>query len=226
MSDLSVCNVHAARVCERFRRAVRGAWVAFRGRAVERGGYATRRCSHDASVACRDRPTSGRCERAASRPSGGRATRFARTPCTLYVYRRARPHCAFALSRRAILCPFPAFARFGFHVSRAVPGRAAVFASRRRLYDICRYIEHHAEHRTCLDQSGTRRTRQRINVNQLRGSRVPRSARARRHARREVKRRSWLPRRPNFQCDTGLLLTGSGLVDTLRPCVLPPAISD
>ena len=28
-------------------------------------------------------------------------------------------------------CPFPAFARFGFHVSRAVPGRAAVRSSRR-----------------------------------------------------------------------------------------------
>lgn len=74
MSDLSVCNVHAARVCERLRRAVRGAWVALRGLSVE-GGYATRRYSHDASVACRARPTSGsgRCERSKQVPSWRRS---------------------------------------------------------------------------------------------------------------------------------------------------------
>lgn len=48
-------------------------------------------------------------------------------------------------------CPFPAFARFGFHVSRAVPGRAAVLAS---LY---------ALHRTSRDREraghGTRHPR-------------------------------------------------------------------
>lgn len=123
------CTRHAC--AERFRRAVRGAWVAlFRGRAVERGGYATRRYSHDASVACRDRPTSGRCERAASRPSGGRATRLAyRGPCDAVPPRETSLRIRIIAARH---CPFPAFARFGFHVSRAVPGRAAVLASRRR----------------------------------------------------------------------------------------------
>jgi hypothetical protein len=159
------CTRHAC--AERFRRAVRGAWVAFRGRSVERGGYATRRYSHDASVACRDRPTSGRCERAASRPSGGRATRLAVPWTSLRIRIIAARH-----------CPFPAFARFGFHVSRAVPGRAAVLASRRRYM---RYIEHPpttdpAFRDPEILQIGRTRERRRTSTNKCKSApRLPRS---------------------------------------------------
>jgi len=84
MSDLSVCNVHAARVCERLRRAACGA---LRGLSVE-GGYATRRYSHDASVACRARPTSGsgRCERSRSKCRAGPAPVSRRGPRTDHRY--------------------------------------------------------------------------------------------------------------------------------------------
>lgn len=125
---------------------------------------------------------------------------------SLYVYRRARPHCAFALSRRAIAhsrhSRDSAFTYRGrFPVARRSSRRGVVYmiyaatsnrqASCNDIYD--------------LDQSGTRRTRQRIriNVNQLPRSPLRPGAPAR-ATRSET---SLVPRRPNFQCDTGLLLT-------------------
>lgn len=80
------CTRHA---CVRavVRRAVRSAWVALRGLSVE-GGYATRRYSHDASVACRARPTSGsgRCERSRSKCRAGPAPVSRRGPRTDHRY--------------------------------------------------------------------------------------------------------------------------------------------
>ena len=74
-------------------------------------------------------------------------------------------------------CPFPAFARFGFHVSRAVPGRAAVLASRRRYM---RYIEHPPTTDPVRDpeilQIGRTRERRRTSTNKCKSApRLPRS---------------------------------------------------
>ena len=212
MSDLSVCNVHAARVCERFRRAVRGAWVAtWRSAGGRLSGGAmllgVTRMMHRSHVA------TGRRRGGASEQQVGRVVVERRGSRTVYAgvrcTGRARPLIAHSpLSRRAI-----AHSRHSRDSAFTYRGRFPVARRSSRRY--MRYIEHPETGNApdtghVIPPSPRQPTERIINKCKSRSAApafpAPPGRGSRRQRRREVKRTrditSLVPRR-HFQCDTG-----------------------